>query len=318
MAINIFNLQPNKVSKDLSGYITYIYGAPKTGKTTLAVQMPKTLLLAFEPGYKALPGVIAQDITTWGEMKQVLNQLKRPEGKEMFNAVVIDTVDVASEVCQKYICQQLNIDNMGDGGWGTNSWAKFKIEFNDTFRKLAQLGYAVFFIGHEKEVQNGDKMIIRPALSPTSICLAVEGMADIFGYAHQTASREMSVLTLRYPDDTVHCGGRFKYIANEIDLSYDNLVKAVHDAIDKEAKEHDNKFVTSERAVMNEAPTYDYDALMAEFKQLSEALMTKDQSYVSKIVKTIETYLGKGKKISDTNPDQAELVFLINQDLKAL
>ena len=29
--------KPHKVSKDLSGYITYIYGAPKTGKTTLAV-----------------------------------------------------------------------------------------------------------------------------------------------------------------------------------------------------------------------------------------------------------------------------------------
>jgi hypothetical protein len=36
MAINLLNIQPHKVSKDLSGYITYIYGAPKTGKTTLA------------------------------------------------------------------------------------------------------------------------------------------------------------------------------------------------------------------------------------------------------------------------------------------
>jgi hypothetical protein len=31
--------------------------------------MPGALLLAFEKGYSALPGVIAQDITTWGEMK---------------------------------------------------------------------------------------------------------------------------------------------------------------------------------------------------------------------------------------------------------
>lgn len=69
MAINLLNLQPHKVSTDLSGYITYIYGAPKTGKTTLATQMPNALLLAFERGYNALPGVIAQDINTWGEMK---------------------------------------------------------------------------------------------------------------------------------------------------------------------------------------------------------------------------------------------------------
>jgi len=50
MAINLLGLQPHKVSKDLSGYITYIYGAPKTGKTTLATQMPSALLLAFEKG----------------------------------------------------------------------------------------------------------------------------------------------------------------------------------------------------------------------------------------------------------------------------
>ena len=69
--INLLDIQPHKVSTDLSGYITYIYGAPKTGKTTLATQMPDAILLALEKGYNALPGVMAQDITSWGEMKQV-------------------------------------------------------------------------------------------------------------------------------------------------------------------------------------------------------------------------------------------------------
>lgn len=69
MAINLLNIKPHKVSRDLSGYITYVYGAPKTGKTTLASQMDGSLLLAFEAGYNALPGVMAQDVTSWGEMK---------------------------------------------------------------------------------------------------------------------------------------------------------------------------------------------------------------------------------------------------------
>ena len=69
MAFDLLNIQPHKVSKDLSGYITYIYGAPKTGKTTLATQMDGALLLAFEPGYHALPGVMAQDVTSWADMK---------------------------------------------------------------------------------------------------------------------------------------------------------------------------------------------------------------------------------------------------------
>ena len=43
MAIDLQKLTPHKISRDLSGYITYIYGAPKIGKTTLGAQMPKPL-----------------------------------------------------------------------------------------------------------------------------------------------------------------------------------------------------------------------------------------------------------------------------------
>ena len=32
MGIDLLNLEPHKVSRDLSGYITYIYGPPKSGK----------------------------------------------------------------------------------------------------------------------------------------------------------------------------------------------------------------------------------------------------------------------------------------------
>ena len=48
MAINLLNIEPHKVSRDLSGYITYIYGVPKVGKTTFGSQFPGALILAFE------------------------------------------------------------------------------------------------------------------------------------------------------------------------------------------------------------------------------------------------------------------------------
>lgn len=67
MAINLLDLKPRAVSRDLSGYITFIYGPAKSGKTTFGSKMPGALLLAFERGYNAIPGIIAQDITTWGK-----------------------------------------------------------------------------------------------------------------------------------------------------------------------------------------------------------------------------------------------------------
>lgn len=59
--------------------------------------MPNSLLLAFERGYNALPGVIAQDVTTWAEMKQIYRELKKPEVQAVYKALVVDTV---SDICR--------------------------------------------------------------------------------------------------------------------------------------------------------------------------------------------------------------------------
>ena len=320
MAINLLALEPHKVSRDLSGYITYIYGAPKCGKTTLASQMEKPLLLAFEPGYHALPGVIAQDVTSWAEMKQVYRQLKSPEVQATFRSIIVDTIDIAADRCKKYICNQNGIEDLGDLGYG-KGWTKFKEEFNEVFRGLTQLGYAVFFIGHDKPemIDNPDgtkTQKIRPTLS-NSTKTVIAGMADIYGYAHQKTAGEMSVLTLRDSSGLIECGCRFKYMPTEIVMPYRNLVDALNEAIDKEAAETSGQFVTNERIVAPTAATYDYDALMAEFQEVVGQLMSKGTTNGPKITTIVERYLGKGKKVSDTTAEQAEFISLILSDIKA-
>lgn len=328
MAINLLGLQPHKVSRDLSGYITFIYGPPKVGKTTLATQMPGALLLAFERGYNAIPGIIAQDVNTWGEMKQIFRELKKPEVQEVYKTIIVDTVDIAADLCQKYICNQLGIDNMGDGGWGTNSWSKYKKEFEDVFRGLTMMGYAVVFISHSKtgtdKDQTGKEFGFTKPTTQSSALQIIENMADIYCYARMylgSDGEEKRVLTLRSPAGSgISCGSRFKHITPEIPLSYESLTKAIGEAIDKEAKEHDNKFVTNERESAPVLKDYDFDALMAQFEQMVGDLMGRDQAYYSpRITQIIEKYLGKGKKMSGVTRDQAELIYLvvteINDDL---
>lgn len=324
MAINLLALQPHKVSRDLSGYITYIYGRPKTGKTTLAVQAPGALLLAFERGYNALPGVIAQDITSWAEMKQVVRELKKPEVRETFQTLIVDTVDIAADCCQKYICNQLGIDNIGDGGWTNNGWAKYKKEFEDVFRSLTQMGYAVIFISHTKEKslkrKDGTEYTqITPSLQSSANSI-VENMADIYAYAHpeRIDGEPKVVLTLRHEDDTIFCGGRFKYIDPMIEFNYDSLVKALNEAIDREEQAIKNpSLFTEKREEIVEAPEYDYEALMTEFTGLVSELMTKDKTYYTpRVTAVVEKYLGKGKKVSETSISQAEFIYLINSEIK--
>jgi hypothetical protein len=323
MAINLLELTPHKVSRDLSGYLTFVYGPAKCGKTTFGSKMPGALLLAFERGYNALPGVIAQDITTWGEMKQVMRELKKPEVKERYKSIIVDTADIAADLCQKYICNQLGIENIGDGGWTTNGWAKYKKEFEDVFRSLAQLGYAVVFISHDKEKtitpQNAKEYQQIGSSMQSSALSIIENMCDIIGYAHPkvTESGSRMVLTLRSPDNSVRCGCRFKYIEPEIEFTYDALTKALNDAIDKEANETNNQYVTTERQSAPILKEYDFDALMGEFKEIVGGLMERDSATnMPKITQIIDKYLGKGKKISEATRDQAELVYLIVNEIK--
>lgn len=144
-------------------------------------------------------------------------------------------------------------------------------------------------------------------------------MADLYGYAHQKYAGEMSVLTLRCTDGSISCGCRFKYLPDEIPMSYDNLVNALHAAIDKEAAEHNNEFVTEERAtVVPEAPHYDFEALMKEFETLVGELMNKNQTYYApRITEIVDKILGKGRKVSDATPNQAEFIHLIVEEIKA-
>ena len=323
MAINLMALEPHKVSRDLSGYITFIYGPAKCGKTTFGSQMPGALLLAFERGYNALPGVIAQDITTWGEMKQVVRELKKPEVKERFKSLIVDTADIAADCCQKYMCNQLGIENIGDGGWSVNGWAKYKKEFEDTFRTLTRLGYAVVFISHDKEKtiapQNAKEYQQIGSSMQSSALSIIENMSDIIGYAHpkMTENGTHMVLTLRSNDNSIRCGCRFKHIRPEIDFNYRALTEALNEAIDREAAETNNQFVTNERQAAIIVTEYDYDALMAEFQEIAGQLMERAAATNGpKITQIIEKYLGKGKKITETTRDQAEFVYLIVNEIK--
>lgn len=319
MAINLLQLQPHKVSRDLSGYMTYIYGPGGAGKTTFGVATPKPLLLAFEKGYNALPGVIAQDVTSWGDVKQILRELKKPEVKELFSTIIVDTVDIASALCEKYLCNQLGIENIGDGGWATNGWAKAKKEWEQTWRAFTMEGYAVVFISHSKDKvfkkKDGTEYNqITPSCS-TAYEEIIKNMVDIMGYIEIDNGQRK--LILRSADDSVDCKSRFKMIAPEIPFGYNELVDALNEAIDKEAALTNGEFVTNESFKAPEVTNYDYDALMAEFKDIVGIVMGKNQTNAVKLTAIVDKYLGKGKKVAEATPEQSELIYLIISEIKS-
>lgn len=324
MAIDLLALTPHKVSRDLSGYVTYIYGEGKSGKTTLATHAPGSLLLAFEKGYAALPGVIAQDITSWSDVKAALRDLKRPEVKERFSTIIWDTIDIAGTLCEKYVCAQNGVDKIGEIPYG-QGWTLMKKEFENTVRSMSQLGYAIFFISHNKDKQftRRDGTVYNQTVPscPDSFNRIAKDAADIYAYAEKYEEDSIAKvrLILRSIDNSADTGCRFKYITPVIPMDYDALVKALNDAIDKEAQMTNGQYVTTEREHVVLEKTYDFEAMMEEFVEVTTALMTKNETYFGpRITLIVDKIFGKGKRVADATLAQAELVYQALEEVKEL
>ena len=329
MEIDILNLQPHKVSRDLRGYSVFFYGGWKTGKTTVASKFPKSLILAFEKGYSALPGVMAQPINSWSEFLKVCKQLQKEEAKEKFETIIIDTADIAYSYCEKFICTNNGVDTIPDIPYG-KGYSLVSTEFDEKLRSIVQMGYGIVLISHEtdkvfKDESGAEYNKIVPTLDKRANNI-VARMTDIIGYSRGVTDSEGKDKTLLFMRGTsrFEAGSRFKYTPDYIEFNYNNLVNAIADAIDKQMEEDGKDYFTEDRdnIYADTSSHLDFDALMKEFQDII-AEFSKDEEkmasyYAPRITQIIDTYLGKGKKVNEMNRDQVEQLVLIIDDLKSL
>lgn len=278
--------------------------------------------------YNALPGVMAQPMNSWGDFKKALTELRDPEVQEMFETVIIDTADIAYSYCEKYICsresdQKNTYENIADIPYG-KGFSMAQDEFDTCIRKILQLNYGLVLISHSTEKtftnEKGQEVSkIVPTLDKRAR-LVCERTCDIIGYSRSidTDDGNKTILFMRGTPRFV-AGSRFRFTPDFIEFSYDNLVNAIAEAIDKEAAASNGTLVTNEKTqVVGQEEVYDFEALMKEFQDLVGILMQKDQGNAIKITQIVDKHLGKGKKVGDCTAEQAAIIDLIVHDIKAL
>ena len=118
MAISIFDITPTVVDRSLSGKYMLLYSKPKLGKTSFAAQLPKNLFLATEIGYNAINGVTALPIAKWTDIKLAVKQLKEPKAKELYETVTIDTISLAADLCEKFVCSREGVTKINEIPYG--------------------------------------------------------------------------------------------------------------------------------------------------------------------------------------------------------
>ena len=278
---------------------------------------PDALVLAFEIGTNARPGAMIQKIDTWSTFKLVLRQLEKPEAKAKFSTICIDTVAIAYDLCEQFICAQNGVQKIGDIPYG-GGYAALSKEFDNALRKITMMGYGLIMTCHLKESsdENGEITGYKPDLNNRCLKI-VNGLVDIIGVITQTwdehGESHRWIQTRSTP--TIVAGSRYKYLAPRIPFGYNEFLEALGQAIDRE---QENGAVVTDTAPIDTFEKLDYKAIRAEASELWSVLVERDPDNAPIILKKVEMIFGRPMKLSEITEDQVDLFNLAVLDMREM
>lgn len=211
----------------------WLYGAPFSGKTTLADHFPTPIMLNTDGNVNSFTAPMIeiretyegrQKISAWEVFKNAIDELQK--GSD-FKTIVVDLTEDTYEHCRQYCYAKFGFEHESDAGYG-KGYDLIRTEFLSTMKKLLTLDYNVVLISHEdmtKDItrKSGDKITaIKPNIQEKT-ALKLAGMVDIV--ARVVADGDDRQLQFK-SDDVVFGGGRLQlHGVTHIPLTYEALEK---------------------------------------------------------------------------------------------
>lgn len=321
--VDLLNLEKQKISRNLRGKYIMLYSDPKAGKTSLAAQFENVLIAAFEMGTNGLDDVYVQPIQTWSDWKATIKQLlTKEELKKKYYTIAIDTVDEAWRLCVKYICGQNQVTDLIEIPWG-RGYEMATQEFLNSFRDLTYAGYGLIFISHSTEKtmrdERGEEYTrIVPAL-PTRPYAIVNKMVDIIAYLREiqvkVGEKTQSKRYVFFRNENNRgflAGSRYRYIVPRIELSYENFIQAIYDAIDAEASSHGSQPTDEENPFAKRT----FEEWYEEARTIWARAISEDHREDAE--KILEKVFGKPTKFSEVTSEQEDQLIQAINEIKSI
>ena len=319
MAFDLMNLQKNKISRNLGSYMNYFYGNSKTGKSTLCAKLygDDALFIATEKGYSAL-NVFAIDLTNWNETNGLLRELKKPEVRERFKVIVIDTVDILYDLAVSYTLKINGCTDLSDKPFGKLYGEVDKV-FNSFLLEITRLGYGLALIGHAKtqsklaKVGRNDRETdyTIPSLAKRGYQIVANMVDNIFYVTIDQDDEGNQIRVVKTRETSEYfAGSRFKYLPETILLDADAINEEMQKAVDKEENTTDEK----KELCIKKNKVY-FETVMEELTELVTNVFAPNEA-MNVVTKVVEKYLGIGNRVSDCTEEQADALQLILDELE--
>ncbi|APQ72891.1 AAA family ATPase [Clostridium botulinum] len=227
---------------EVSKKVMWWYGAPFSGKTTLANKFPDPLMLNTDGNIKfvdapflpikdevVVEGRMTKRTLAWGIFKEVIEELEKKQND--FKTIIVDLLEDTYEHCRLYMYDKLGIEHESDNSF--KAWDMVRTEFLSTLKRLMNLDYEnIILISHEdmsKDVtkKSGDKVTrIAPNIQEKA-ANKIAGMVDIV--ARVIAEGDERFMDFK-PSEVIFGGGRLTVESNRIPLEYKALMKVYDEA----------------------------------------------------------------------------------------
>lgn len=338
---DLLNIEGNQVPTDAKSYSTFVYGYPKTGKTTFINDLygEKVLFLATERRHDAIPNAHVINIDSWAEFLKVMKLLKDPKLHEKYDAIALDTVSRFEAYCEQYVLSDLQIEDLSDAAWG-KGFSAYNKELEKGLSLIEKSGYTPIFISHAKSEtkkvlvseatdeekgvdgatvvkEDGKQYVEYQKTVPdikTKFFNMINRIADNILFLDLSVdSKGLEHRRIFYRDNLTHlAGATFRHMPETTELSADAYSDAVKKAIESEGKDN----IVEGKREQSKGVEYDFDSIMKEIAELGKQLQKDGKA--NERQKVIEEVLGKGRKVKDLDESQAEIASVLVDKLKEI
>ena len=322
MIVDLTQLQGNKVSTELKDYSMLITAPSGFGKTPFLYELfgDRALFLSFEKSSKGIAGIHSVDVPSYEILNAYMLQLQKPEVREKYDVVVLDTLFLFDNLIEQSINNTYGKELLSDCLQYNKAYKIVDKRCLDAIKKIQRMNYTMVYVCHpvEKKIKVNGKEIVKlePKVSDRIKDLLIPEIdVRLFCHFDEEGKKVIYTTGTHYFDARVRVGDMEAVVPFDAEA----FKKAFEEGINRRI---DSGMLVDKLEVKNPvAPTpRTYEVVMKEVVELGEefakaGVVDKANAIIFKILGNDDN--GNQRTLANCNEDMVGVLEVIIQELKA-